>query len=87
LLKISFIPHAVKEESFASNNNGVWILSKAYDGGPMALDIIIRIGGQAGQGVQAVSYALGKIFTRNGYYVLIHRDVESRIRGGITLPR
>jgi len=48
----------------------------------MALDMSIRIGGQAGQGVQAVSYALGKVFTRNGYYVLIHQDVESRIRGG-----
>ena len=48
----------------------------------MALDMSIRIGGRAGQGVQAVSYALGKVFTRNGYYVLIHQDVESRIRGG-----
>jgi 2-oxoglutarate ferredoxin oxidoreductase subunit alpha len=48
----------------------------------MALDISIRIGGQAGQGVQAVSYSLGKVFTRHGYYVLIHQDVESRIRGG-----
>jgi 2-oxoglutarate ferredoxin oxidoreductase subunit alpha len=48
----------------------------------MALDISIRIGGQAGQGVQAVSYALGKVFTRHGYYVLIHQDLESRIRGG-----
>ena len=48
----------------------------------MTLDISIRIGGQAGQGVQAVSYALGKVFTRNGYCVLIHQDVESRIRGG-----
>ncbi len=48
----------------------------------MTLDISIRIGGQAGQGVQAVSYALGKVFTRHGFYVLIHQDVESRIRGG-----
>ena len=48
----------------------------------MALDMNIRIGGQAGQGVQAVSYAVGKVFTRYGYYVLIHQDLESRIRGG-----
>jgi 2-oxoglutarate ferredoxin oxidoreductase subunit alpha len=48
----------------------------------MALDTSIRIGGQAGQGVQAVSYAMGKIFTRHGYHVLIHQDLESRIRGG-----
>jgi 2-oxoglutarate ferredoxin oxidoreductase subunit alpha len=48
----------------------------------MALDMNIRIGGQAGQGVQAVSYAMGKVFTRHGYRVLIHQDLESRIRGG-----
>ena len=48
----------------------------------MALDVSIRIGGQAGQGLQAVSYAVGKVFTRHGYYVLIHQDLESRIRGG-----
>ncbi len=48
----------------------------------MALDLSIRIGGQAGQGVQAVSHAVGKVFTRHGYYALIHQDVESRIRGG-----
>ena len=48
----------------------------------MALDMSIRIGGQAGQGVQAVSYAVGKIFTRHGHYALIHQDLESRIRGG-----
>ncbi len=48
----------------------------------MPRDLSIRISGQAGQGVQAVSFALGKIFTRHGYDVLIHQDVESRIRGG-----
>jgi 2-oxoglutarate ferredoxin oxidoreductase subunit alpha len=48
----------------------------------MDLDMSIRIGGQAGQGVQAVSHAVGKVFTRHGRYVLIHQDVESRIRGG-----
>ncbi len=48
----------------------------------MSLDMSIRVGGQAGQGVQAVSHALGKVFTRSGHYVLIHQDVESRIRGG-----
>jgi 2-oxoglutarate/2-oxoacid ferredoxin oxidoreductase subunit alpha len=48
----------------------------------MALDISIRIGGQAGQGMQSISSIMGKIFTRHGYYVFIHQDVESRIRGG-----
>ena len=48
----------------------------------MALDVTIRIGGQAGQGMQSIGLILGKIFTRHGYYVFIHQDVESRIRGG-----
>ncbi len=48
----------------------------------MALDVTIRIGGRAGQGMQSIGLILGKIFTRHGYYVFIRQDVESRIRGG-----
>jgi len=48
----------------------------------MSLDVSIRIGGQAGQGMQSISFIMGKIFTRHGYYVFINQDVESRIRGG-----
>ena len=48
----------------------------------MAVDVSIRIGGEAGQGIQSVSYIMGKIFTRHGYNVFINQDVESRIRGG-----
>jgi len=48
----------------------------------MAVDVTIRIGGQAGQGMQSISFIMGKIFTRHGYYVFINQDVESRIRGG-----
>jgi len=48
----------------------------------MAVDVSIRIGGQAGQGMQSISFIMGKIFTRHGYYVFINQDVESRIRGG-----
>lgn len=48
----------------------------------MAMDISIRIGGQAGQGMQSIASIMGKIFTRHGCYVFIHQDVESRIRGG-----
>ena len=48
----------------------------------MAVDVTIRVGGQAGQGMQSISFILGKIFTRHGYYVFITQDVESRIRGG-----
>jgi 2-oxoglutarate ferredoxin oxidoreductase subunit alpha len=45
-------------------------------------DVSIRIGGKAGQGMQAVSGTLGKIFARRGCHVFIHQDFESRIRGG-----
>jgi 2-oxoglutarate ferredoxin oxidoreductase subunit alpha len=48
----------------------------------MPLDVSIRIGGQAGQGMQSISFIMGKIFTRHGYYVFLNQDVESRIRGG-----
>ncbi len=48
----------------------------------MSVDVSIRIGGQAGQGMQAVSGTLGKIFARRGCHVFIHQDFESRIRGG-----
>lgn len=45
-------------------------------------DISIRIGGQAGQGMNSISGLLGKAYVRNGYHVFIHHDVMSRIRGG-----
>ncbi|MGD2124647.1 MAG: 2-oxoacid:acceptor oxidoreductase subunit alpha [Desulfobacteraceae bacterium] len=48
----------------------------------MAADVSIRIGGQAGQGMQAIGFIMGKIFVRHGYYVFTNQDVESRIRGG-----
>jgi 2-oxoglutarate ferredoxin oxidoreductase subunit alpha len=48
----------------------------------MGVDVSIRIGGQAGQGMQSISFIMGKIFTRHGYYVFINQDIESRIRGG-----
>ena len=48
----------------------------------MTVDISIRICGQAGQGIQSISAAMGKVFIRHGYYVFINNDVESRIRGG-----
>ena len=48
----------------------------------MSVDVTIRVGGQAGQGTQSVSFAMGKVFTHHGYYAFIHQDVESRIRGG-----
>lgn len=48
----------------------------------MAVDITIRVAGQAGQGMQSVSSVMGKVFMRQGFHVFIHQDVESRIRGG-----
>jgi 2-oxoglutarate ferredoxin oxidoreductase subunit alpha len=48
----------------------------------MSVDMTIRIGGQAGQGMQSIGYIIGKIFTRHGYHVFLNQDVESRIRGG-----
>ena len=48
----------------------------------MTVDITIRSGGQAGQGMQSIGYIMGKIFIRQGYYVFMNQDVESRIRGG-----
>jgi len=48
----------------------------------MPVDTTIRIGGQAGQGMQSMGYIMAKIFTRHGYHVFMNQDVESRIRGG-----
>jgi len=46
------------------------------------LDLSFKIAGQAGQGMQAISFTLGKLLTRVGYYVFVNQDVMSRIRGG-----
>ncbi len=42
----------------------------------------ILIGGEAGQGIQTISYVLSKYFYRVGYYVYTVEDYQSRIRGG-----
>jgi 2-oxoglutarate ferredoxin oxidoreductase subunit alpha len=46
------------------------------------LDYTVRIGGEAGQGVDTIGAILSKIFTRAGFYVFSHQDYESRVRGG-----
>ncbi len=46
------------------------------------MDYSIKIGGEAGQGIQTIGNTLGKVFSRNGLYVFTHQDYESRIRGG-----
>jgi 2-oxoglutarate ferredoxin oxidoreductase subunit alpha len=46
------------------------------------MDITIRIGGEAGQGLQFIGSSLAKIFSRSGIHVFSHQDYMSRIRGG-----
>jgi 2-oxoglutarate/2-oxoacid ferredoxin oxidoreductase subunit alpha len=46
------------------------------------VDYTIKIGGEAGQGIQTVGDSLARVFARSGYHLFIHQDYESRIRGG-----
>lgn len=46
------------------------------------MDYTIKIGGEAGQGVQTIGDTLAKLFSRAGMHVFSHQDYESRIRGG-----
>lgn len=48
------------------------------------MDVTLKVGGAAGQGVQTVSEALSLILARHGYYVFSIEDYQSRIRGGHT---
>jgi len=44
--------------------------------------ISIRIGGEAGQGMNLMSGLIGKTLLRRGFEVFINHDIMSRIRGG-----
>ena len=46
------------------------------------MDYTIKIGGEAGQGIQTVGASLAKFFARCGYHIWSHQDYESRVRGG-----
>jgi 2-oxoglutarate/2-oxoacid ferredoxin oxidoreductase subunit alpha len=46
------------------------------------MDYSIKIGGEAGQGIQTIGETLSRVFSRSGYHVFSHQDYESRIRGG-----
>lgn len=46
------------------------------------MDYSIKIGGEAGQGIQTIGDTLAKVFSRAGYHVFTNQDYESRIRGG-----
>jgi len=48
----------------------------------MGLGYTIKIGGEAGQGLQTIGDALSHVFTRAGFNVFTYQDYESRIRGG-----
>lgn len=53
----------------------------------MAVDLGFMIGGEAGQGIQSMSFVLGKTLMRGGHEVFISQDFESRIRGGHSFAR
>jgi len=46
------------------------------------LDYSIKLGGEAGQGIDTIGGALGKLFSRAGFHVFTNQDYESRVRGG-----
>ena len=46
------------------------------------MDYTIRIGGEAGQGIQTIGDTLGRVFARAGFRVFTNQDYESRVRGG-----
>ncbi len=48
----------------------------------VGMDHTIKIGGEAGQGIQTIGDALARVFARTGLSVFSHQDYESRIRGG-----
>lgn len=46
------------------------------------MDYTIKIGGEAGQGIQTIGETLARVFCRAGHHVFSHQDYESRVRGG-----
>ncbi len=46
------------------------------------MDYTVKIGGEAGQGIQTIGETLARVFSRSGYHVFSHQDYESRVRGG-----
>jgi 2-oxoglutarate/2-oxoacid ferredoxin oxidoreductase subunit alpha len=46
------------------------------------MDYTIKIGGEAGQGIQTIGETLGHVFARAGFHVFTNQDYESRVRGG-----
>jgi len=46
------------------------------------MDRSIKIGGEAGQGIQTLGDTLARVLARAGFHVFTHQDYDSRIRGG-----
>lgn len=46
------------------------------------MDYTIKVGGEAGQGIQTIGETLARLFARAGFNVFTHQDYESRVRGG-----
>ncbi len=46
------------------------------------MEYTVKIGGEAGQGIQTIGDVLARVFSRSGYHVFTNQDYESRIRGG-----
>src|SRR5574341_292359 len=46
------------------------------------MDYSIKIGGEAGQGIQTIGDALARVFARTGFHIFSFQDYESRVRGG-----
>src|SRR5574340_965247 len=46
------------------------------------MDYSIKIGGEAGQGIQTIGDTLGRVFSRAGFHIFTNQDYESRVRGG-----
>ena len=46
------------------------------------MEYTIRVGGEAGQGLQSIGNGLAKILSRYGFNVFTHQDYMSRVRGG-----
>ncbi|MFW6333838.1 MAG: 2-oxoacid:acceptor oxidoreductase subunit alpha [Desulfosalsimonas sp.] len=48
----------------------------------MGIDLTVKIGGEAGQGIQTVGDLLAHVCHQAGLYLMVVNDFESRIRGG-----
>ncbi len=48
----------------------------------MTVDVSVKIGGEAGQGIQSVGSLLAEVCRESGFYIMAINDFESRIRGG-----